>query len=70
MRRRDDKAGGANSTRKWMTRDYLREAIQALAESDGWIVTVAVILLTVLIIAFGFVGLVIAMWAYGVVAVK
>jgi hypothetical protein len=53
-----------------MTRDYLREAIQALAESDGWIVTVAVILLTVLIIAFGFVGLVIAMWAYGVVAVK
>lgn len=56
MRRPDDKAGGADSTRKWMSRNYLRETIQAMAESHGWIVTVAVILLTIPIIAFGFLG--------------
>jgi hypothetical protein len=52
---------------------YLREAIRAFAEHDGWIVTVALILLTLPIIAMGFVGLVTVMWAYGVpfyVAVK
>ena len=52
----------AASTLKWMGRDYLREAIQR----DGWIVTVAGILLTLPIIALGFVGLVIVMWTYGI----
>jgi hypothetical protein len=52
---------------------YLREAIQAFAEREGWIVTVALILLTLPIIVMGFVGLVTVMWAYGIpfyVAVK
>ena len=40
--------------------------IVTIAKKEGWLVTVAVILLTIPIIMMGFVGLVILMWAYGI----
>ncbi len=40
--------------------------IVAIAQREGWIVTVAVILLAIPIIMMGFAGLLMLMWAYGV----